>query len=117
MPGDVRCANAEQQVTGISDTGITEQAFEVPLWNCTQVSIQNRDDRHNDQQLVPILRDGWNRTEKHSQQKDKASGLRSDSKKRCHRRGRTLVNVGSTDLKRERGDLEAESNQHHKDAE
>ena len=111
-PSGAQGGDAEQQIAGVRDAGIAEQALHVALRDGAEIAVENGDARDDDQQVGPLRGDVRHRDEEHAQQQHEARSFGADRQKRRGRRGRALVNVRRPDLEGKGGDFESQPGHH-----
>src|SRR5262249_27464756 len=102
-------------ITSVRDARITEQAFQIILRQGSEIAISNCEQRNKPEQ--PLHVGQHQKRLKHAQQNNEACGFRSNGKKRCHRRWRTLINIRHPDLEWHGGNFESESDEYEHRAE
>ena len=83
--------DADEEIAGVRDAGVGEEAFEIGLRERGEVAVDEREDGKDDEQSL-YLWENEKRLE-HAQKNDEARGFRADGEERGDRRGRALIDI------------------------
>ena len=110
--------NAEEQVAGVADTRISEEAFEVGLREGGKVAEDHGRAGDDGEEREDFFLQGGDDEEglHHAEKDDKSGGLRRNREEGGDRGGCALVDVGDPELERGGGDFETEGDEDESEA-
>ena len=110
-------AEGDEQIAGVSDGGVGEQAFDVALQQRAEVADAHAGDGEELDQEDPVRAQRGHAVEEEAQQHGEGGGLGRGGHQADDRRGRALVDIRRPDVEGSERDLEAEADEHHRDGE
>ncbi len=86
--------NPEQEVSGVGDTGVAQQAFEVGLGDGAEVAVEDSEGGEADEQAVPGFGDIGDGEEQDTDEEDESGGFASHGEEGGGGGGCALVDIG-----------------------
>ena len=111
--------DAEEEIAGVADAGVGEEAFEVGLRDGGEVAEDHGGAGDDGEEREDFFLQGGDNEEglDDAEEDDEAGGFGGDGEEGGDRGGRALVNVGDPELERGGGDFETEGDEDEAEAE